>query len=74
MTPSQMRIAGLQIAIERIDGIIGTIQSLPFDFAKGTAIQRLITDLDQARVTARAVLLQERDHADPHRDKNLDPD
>lgn len=75
LNPSQMKIAGLQIVIERIDGIIGTLHSLPFDFARGTLVQRIITDLDDARATARTILTQERNNADPtKRNKNLNLD
>ncbi len=46
----------LKVIIEDIDKTITKAHTLRVDFAKGSVNQRLIDDLDGARVTARAIL------------------
>lgn len=46
-------------AIDDINVIIENLHRMPIQFTRGSIYQRLITDLDGARVTARAIHEQE---------------
>jgi len=52
----------LKDTMRDINRIIRRVHRIKADFAKGSVWQRLINDLDEARVTARAILnLEEED-------------
>lgn len=50
----QVRI--LRVVITEIDQIIAKVHSTRMDFAKGSVEQRLVSDLDAARVTTRVII------------------
>ncbi len=53
-------------AIDDIDIIIAHLHKMPIEFTQGSIHQRLISDLDGARVTARTIHQQEvNPYADP---------
>lgn len=52
----QVRI--LREVIVAINGVISKVHSTKMDFAKGSVEQRLVNDLDEARVTTRAIIRQ----------------
>lgn len=56
VTTSTRRTHILQKSINKIDSIIDDLHLMPVQFSKGSIFQRLITDLDGARITARAII------------------
>jgi len=52
----QVRI--LRSIIDDINKVITKVHSTKMDFAKGSVEQKLINDLDEARVTTRAIIRQ----------------
>jgi len=60
----QLRI--LRTIISDIELLIDKVHSTRMDFAKGSVAQRLVSDLDEARITTRAIIHQkEPTDADP---------
>ena len=56
----------LKTVVADINKVIDKVHSTRMDFAKGSVEQRLITDLDGARVTARAIIQQKEEQCKPN--------
>ncbi len=52
----QVRI--LREVIVAINGVISKVHSTRMDFSQGSIEQRLVSDLDEARITTRAIIKQ----------------
>ena len=64
VTISTRRTHILQRAVDDIDKVIADLHLMPVQFTKGSIFQRLITDLDGSRITARAIIYLEEHPSD----------